>query len=89
MEDEDAIREVTLLLIRLFYSQVHTQLGQLEMEMQLLRNAPPDEDEEVTKKREEEGKREDEDFTWRLDAPVPGGGPDGKGPLLDAQGRVR
>ena len=83
MEDEDAIREVTLLLIRLFYSQAHTQLGQLEMEMQLLRNAPPDEDEEVTKK------REDEDFTWRLDAPVPGGGPDGKGPLLDAQGRVR
>lgn len=90
IEDDDAVREATLLLIRLFYSQSHTKLGQLEMEMQLLRNAPPDEDEEEGKgRREEEGGKEKEDDTWRLDAPVPRGGPDGRGPLLDAHGKVR
>ncbi|KAF8343969.1 TAP42-like protein [Cantharellus anzutake] len=93
--EEDGVRETTLLLIRLFYGQAHTQLEQLEMEAQLLKSAPSDEelggeDEEGEGSGEDDRRRkrnEEEDETWKLDPPVARGGPDGRGPLLDAQGK--
>ncbi|KAK7038065.1 Serine/threonine protein phosphatase PP2A-associated protein [Favolaschia claudopus] len=88
-ESEDLLRETTLLLLRLFYAQTQTQLINLNQELELLRNAPrmpppppsrPEED-------HRDKARVAESDMWRLEAPAPSGGPDGKGPLLDSSGK--
>ncbi|KDR73530.1 hypothetical protein GALMADRAFT_616131 [Galerina marginata CBS 339.88] len=85
-ETDEILRETTLLLLRLFYAHASSQLQTMEHELDLLRHAPPSpiigppDDDDRNKKRKEE------DNEWKLDIPVPGG-PDGKGPLMDADGR--
>ena len=87
-EAEDVLREATLLLFRLTYTQAQSQLESLEQELELLRSMPPpplsSED-----SRQRQANPKDQDDMWRLDAPRPTGGPDGKGPLLDPSGKVR
>lgn len=87
-ETEEILRETTLLLLRLLYAHASGQLQSMEQELDLLRNAPPspimgpdDEEDKRSKKRKEE------ENEWKLDVPIPGG-PDGKGPLLDSEGKV-
>ncbi|KAF9526959.1 serine/threonine protein phosphatase PP2A-associated protein [Crepidotus variabilis] len=87
-DTDDILRETTLLLLRLFYARASSQLQSLEQELELLRNAPPsptnDPNEMIDDPRDK--KRIGEDNAWKLDIPVPGG-PDGKGPLMDASGK--
>ncbi|KAH9930760.1 TAP42-like protein [Fomitopsis serialis] len=84
-DTEDILRETILLLLRLTYGQAHAQLQSLEQEIQLLRNAPSRPPEAFEDPRRAKD-REIVDM-WRLDAPLPQGGPDGKGPLTDSSGR--
>ncbi|KAI9065400.1 serine/threonine protein phosphatase PP2A-associated protein [Trametes sanguinea] len=86
-DTEEILREALVLLLRFIYAEVQTQLERTNEELELLRNAPPlppqappSDDPRMAKKREE-------DNMWRLDAPLNKGGPDGKGPLLDPQGK--
>lgn len=86
-ETEEILRETTLLVLRLFYARAMTQLQSMEQELELLRNAPPSpmlgpESEDPRDKH-----RNTEENDWKLDIPL-AGGPDGKGPLMDAQGKV-
>lgn len=81
---EDALREVTLLLLRLIYAQARQQNENLTQELELLRNALAQKS--ASKEGEEDGRRKQEEDAWRLDS-VPRGGPDGRGPLLDSSGR--
>lgn len=85
-ESEDILRETTLLLLRLCYAQAQSQLVSLGQELDLLQSAPsfpptpppPPEDDRRSKERVAENNM------WKLDAPQR---PDGKGPLLDPQGK--
>ncbi|EPQ57884.1 TAP42-like protein [Gloeophyllum trabeum ATCC 11539] len=81
---EDALREVTLLLLRLIYAQARQQNENLTQELELVRNALAQKS--ASKEGEEDGRRKQEEDAWRLDS-VPRGGPDGRGPLLDSSGR--
>ncbi|KAF9013998.1 TAP42-like protein [Cyathus striatus] len=85
-ETDEMLRETVLLLLRLNYAQAHTQLESMEQELELLRNAPPSPlNAPVDDFRGK--KKETDDEMWKLDAPIPRGGPDGKGPLLDPTGK--
>ncbi|KAH9843159.1 TAP42-like protein [Rhodofomes roseus] len=84
-DTEDILREATLLLLRLTYGQAHAQLQSLEQEIRLLRSAPSRPLEASDDPRRSKD-RENNDM-WRLDAPLPQGGPDGKGPLTDSSGK--
>ncbi|KAI0333615.1 serine/threonine protein phosphatase PP2A-associated protein [Cubamyces sp. BRFM 1775] len=86
-DTEEILREALVLLLRFIYAEAQTQLERTTEELELLRNAPPlppqrppSDDPRVAKKRQE-------DDMWKLDAPLNRGGPDGKGPLLDPQGK--
>lgn len=85
-DTDDILRETTLLILRLLYAQAHSQLQSLSQELQLLRSGPPPMQLPPEDLRRAQNSRNDD--TWRLDAPVPLGGPDGKGPLLDGSGKV-
>lgn len=87
-EIEEVTRETTIVLLRLFYGQTHGEIDSLQQELELLKNAPPEPPKPPSDDARLAGKKQ-EDEMWRLDQPRPSGGPDGKGPLLDAQGRVR
>ncbi|KAJ7940270.1 TAP42-like protein, partial [Mycena leptocephala] len=86
-ESEDVLRETILLLLRLCYAQAQSQLLSLAQELELLQNAPrmppppPSRPEEDRRGKE----RATENDMWKLDAPR--SGPDGKGPLLDPDGK--
>lgn len=82
-DDEDAVRDITLLLLRSLYGQSHAQLESSEQELDLLRTAPPSPPTQPQREVDDEPEN-----TWKLDAPHPQGGPDGKGPLLDPSGKV-
>ncbi|KAI0929224.1 hypothetical protein AcW1_006220 [Taiwanofungus camphoratus] len=84
-DTDDILRETTLLILRLLYAQAHSQLQSLSQELQLLRSGPPPMQLPPEDLRRAQNSRNDD--TWRLDAPVPLGGPDGKGPLLDGSGK--
>lgn len=86
-ETEDILREATLLLFRLTYTQAQSQLESLEQEAELLRSMPPPPPSSQDPRRSN-GKGKEQDEMWKLDAPLPRGGPDGKGPLLDQSGKV-
>ncbi|KAI8989790.1 serine/threonine protein phosphatase PP2A-associated protein [Trametes punicea] len=85
-DTEEILRAALILLLRFIYAEAQTQLERTNEELELLRNAPPlppqepADDPRVAKKRTG-------DEMWRLDAPLNKGGPDGKGPLLDPQGK--
>ena len=80
-DDDDVLRDIFLLVIRLIWVQAQSYLQTMEQELELLHSAPPLETEQPKA-------RVDEDATWRLDLPRNTGGPDGRGPLLDSSGRV-
>jgi immunoglobulin-binding protein 1 len=81
-EDEEDLRELFASVLRLFYAKAQQHLINAIREVELLTSAPP---------RSAQGSRPStsSDETWKLDTPLPLGGPDGKGPLLDQQGKVR
>ncbi|KAJ7047183.1 TAP42-like protein [Mycena alexandri] len=85
-ESEDVLRETILLLLRLCYVQSQSQLQSLAQELELLQNAPrmppppPSRPEDDRRGKE----RATETDMWKLDAPR---GADGKGPLLDPDGK--
>ncbi|KAF9819742.1 hypothetical protein IEO21_01833 [Rhodonia placenta] len=85
-DTEEILREAILLLLRLTYGQAHAQLQSLEQELQLLRSAPPPRPSQPPAD-PRRAKERQVDNMWRLDAPRPQGGPDGKGPLLDPSGK--
>ncbi|KIJ35691.1 hypothetical protein M422DRAFT_232756 [Sphaerobolus stellatus SS14] len=80
-EDDETLRETYLLALRLMWVQAQTLLENMDLELELLRNAPPP----APQRPESE---QDTDNTWRLDPSIPRGGPDGKGPLMDSSGRI-
>ncbi|TFK42393.1 TAP42-like protein [Crucibulum laeve] len=86
-EIEDILRETTLLVLRLVFAQSHSQLESMEQELELLRNAPPSPRFAPPSDDQRGKQRQSDDDMWKLDAPVPTGGPDGKGPLMDANGK--
>lgn len=63
----------------------------MDQELELLRNMPrmppPSERAAERDPRRKEKQKEQEDM-WKLDNHLPVGGPDGKGPLMDANGKV-
>ena len=79
-DTEEILREATLLLLRILYAQSQSQLESMDQELELLRHAPP------PSAQSQQGPK-DRDDSWKLDIPL-GGGPDGKGPLLDSEGKV-
>ncbi|KAG9048534.1 hypothetical protein FS837_012664 [Tulasnella sp. UAMH 9824] len=86
--DDEMVRELTLLLLRLIWTQAVSNMAVMDQEIEMLqhaaRNPPPPRPPHT-----ERGSKVAADAaSWRLDQlPGVGGGPDGKGPLLDAQGR--
>lgn len=91
-ETDDAVREATLLLLRIMYAQAQNRMENMEQERELLKNAPPPPppgiSPEVDVRRTQRGGAEE--YLWRLDTPsLVDRGPDGKGPLLDTGGKVR
>ncbi|GLB34717.1 putative serine threonine protein phosphatase PP2A-associated protein [Lyophyllum shimeji] len=86
---DEILREATLLLLRLSYAQSHAQLESTEQELELLSKAPPTPPPRTPPEAEDRRRnaRERDDDMWRLDAPPPSLGPDGKGPLLDPSGK--
>lgn len=87
-EDEDAARDITLVLLRLVWTQALSQLESMTQEMDLLRSAPR-EDLGAGATTNTNTNTNDGDATWSLDRVPVSGGPDGRGPLMDQEGRVR
>lgn len=89
-ETDEILRETILILLRLLYAQAQGQVEMLAQEMEMIKMMPPSP--QLEAQRAEQDKRmkarEEEASMWRLDAPRPSGGPDGKGPLMDSSGRV-
>jgi immunoglobulin-binding protein 1 len=81
-DNDDAMRETCILLLRLFYGHAHSQLKGLQEEYELLIQ----ERSSVQHGQERQGF---EDDAWRLDPPNSLHGIDGTGPLMDSSGRVR
>ena len=87
-DTEDVLRDAIVLLLRFVYAEAQSQLKSTSQEIELLRSAPPEPAHPIPSNDPRMGRRSAEDDMWRLDAPVNKGGPDGKGPLLDPQGKV-
>ena len=87
-DTEDILREAVILLLRFIYAEAQTQLERTTEELELLRNAPPLPPQQPPTDDPRVAKKNAEDDMWKLDAPLNRGGPDGKGPLLDAKGKV-
>jgi hypothetical protein len=84
-DDEDERRTATLLLLRLAYTQAHTQLASISQELELLRSAPP------APPLHQPGTSDhahEERTLWTLDAPHSIGTAQRGGPLLDSAGKV-
>src|SRR6266478_9621473 len=81
-ETDDAVREATLLLLRIMYAQAQNRMENMVQERELLRNAPPPPgiSPEVDVRRGQRGDAEEN--LWKLDTPsLVDRGLDGKGPL--------
>lgn len=85
-ETDEIVREATLLLLRLTYAQAQSSLESQEQELELLRHMPAPSPPSADERRKPDQKAGQDDM-WKLDAPIPKGGPDGKGPLLDPSGK--
>lgn len=81
-EWDEYVREISILLLRLFWTRVWSQLESLEQETELLRNAPP------SPKSGPRTTAEKDDKAWKLDAPPLPSIFDGRGPLVDQSGKV-
>ncbi|QRV99748.1 Type 2A phosphatase-associated protein 42 [Ceratobasidium sp. AG-Ba] len=79
--DDETLRELSILLIRLLLTQANASLLQISQEIELLRTMPP-----TTVSAQNPEQTQSNDDTWRLDQ-VSRGGPDGRGPLMDTKGR--
>jgi immunoglobulin-binding protein 1 len=77
--DDETLRELSILLLRLLFTQAHASMLVISQELQLLQSMPP-----PPPSIPDPGERKDD--TWKLDQ-TPRGGPDGKGPLMDGKGR--
>ncbi|KAH8826918.1 serine/threonine protein phosphatase PP2A-associated protein [Flagelloscypha sp. PMI_526] len=80
---EDLLRESTILVLRLCYTQAYAQIESIEQELELLKNAPPmppENNNKATDNRETQ-KQLEEDM-WKLDVSS-----SSKGPLLDNKGK--
>lgn len=86
-EDEEDLRELFAAVLRLVYTEAQKQLSNAVREVELLRSAPPRSPVQYNSQGLRPSTSSDE--TWKLDVPLSLGGPDGKGPLLDQQGKVR
>ncbi|KAI0723871.1 serine/threonine protein phosphatase PP2A-associated protein [Cerioporus squamosus] len=86
-DTEEVLRETLILLLRFIYAEARSQLESTNQELELLRHAPPAPPQQVPSDDPRQAKKRAEDDMWKLDAPVNKGGPDGKGPLLDPQGK--
>lgn len=86
-EDEEDLRELFTSVLRLFYAEAQRHLSNAVREVELLRSASPRPPTHYTSQASRPSTSADE--TWKLDTLLPLGGPDGKGPLLDQQGKVR
>ncbi|KAG8696256.1 hypothetical protein FRC08_007277 [Ceratobasidium sp. 394] len=80
--DDESLRELSILLLRLLFTLANASLLQLSQELELLKNMPLPPGPSARSTEETQPK----DDTWRLDQ-TPRGGPDGRGPLMDAKGR--
>ena len=87
-DSEEVVREAIILLLRFIYAEAQTQRESTSQELELLRNAPPPAPRQTPSDDPRTAKKRAEDDMWKLDAPINKGGPDGKGPLLDPQGKV-
>lgn len=87
-DTEEVLRKAVILLLRFIYAEAQTQLERTNEELELLRNAPPSPPQRARIDDPRLAKKDPGDDLWRLDGPVNKGGPDGKGPLLDPQGKV-
>lgn len=74
-------------MLRLFYTEAQKHLSNAIREVELLKAAPPRSPVQYSTQGPRPSTSADE--TWKLDTASPLGGPDGKGPLLDQQGKVR
>ncbi|KAI0780558.1 serine/threonine protein phosphatase PP2A-associated protein [Trametes elegans] len=86
-DTEEILREAIILLLRFIYAEAQTQLERTNEELELLRNAPPLPPREALTDDPRVAQKRTEDDVWRLDSPLNKGGPDGKGPLIDSQGK--
>lgn len=90
-EHEDIRRELIGMTIRLSWARANQALADLASERDLLEKAPKEgnEDEERAEydARDKQKGKGKADGTWKLDGSR-WGGPDGKGALLDAEGKV-
>ena len=84
-ETDDILREATLLLLRLTYTQARGQLEGTDQELELLRSAPPSPSSSVPTLEKGKGKSRDEGDMWKLEVPARS---NGGGPLLDLSGKV-
>ncbi|KAH7889614.1 TAP42-like protein [Phlebopus sp. FC_14] len=82
-ETDDALREASLMLLRLYYAQAYSQLESLTQELELLRSAPPPPPPESPVEERQKKAKKQEDM-WKLDA-VPSSAVGG--PLLDSGGK--
>lgn len=79
-EDDDNLRTLSLMVIKLYHAQAFAQLRSMEEELQLLRQA------QRTQNPYDSGHADDSDDTWRLDQPGRGG-LSNDGPLMDSSGK--
>jgi hypothetical protein len=87
-EADEILRDTTLILLRMFYARAASQLQNAEQEQELLRNLPPsDQTRSIGGSDARDKRRREEDSAWKLDLPLERG-LDGRGPILDASGRV-
>ncbi|KAF7295510.1 Serine/threonine protein phosphatase PP2A-associated protein [Mycena indigotica] len=86
-EWEDDLRETTLLLLRLCYAQAQSQLVSFGQQLEMLEKVvqfPPQPPRPPPEQDRRGKERSADESMWKLDSPS---GPDGKGPILDAQNK--
>ncbi|KAG8907405.1 hypothetical protein FRB99_004430 [Tulasnella sp. 403] len=81
-EDDEITRELTLLLLRLIWTQALSQVDSMKDELELLKSAP-----HRPPQRGPPPPHPNRDDTWRLDQIGSSSGLNHSGPLLDDQGR--
>jgi immunoglobulin-binding protein 1 len=86
-ETADLLRKSALMLLRLMYTRARSRLESAKQETALLQSMPPPPPSRPEDDPRDAARKADGNL-WRLDQPVSTGGPDGRGPLMDASGKV-